>query len=155
EECHHFFITLITSADIYIMFSQQIVTFAHKIDEHMQKVNTIKHDGVILYIAVQRFLKINRMFCPVHGLLFVMADVVAIVPALMVVFGIDAGNTVPVIITGIRSIYKRMLCPVAHHGYQPEQEERYDEYPKRSHPVNEGHTYTKQDEHDLAPGRTV
>src|SRR5690349_7023965 len=98
----------------------------------MQEVNTIKHYCFIGRILVQRLLEINRMLRPVHGLLFVVANMVTIVPAFYIVLGIDTGNAVLVVIPRVSRIDKRMLRPVAHHSYEAVYKERDDEHPKRS-----------------------
>lgn len=95
------------------------------------------------------------MFCPVHGLLLVVGDMVAVVPAFMIVLGIDAGDAVPERVARIGRVDKGVLRPVAHHGDQPVEEEWDDEYHQRSRPVDKAHAYTKQDKEQLAAYGTI
>ena len=83
------------------IFGKKIITFSHQPHKNMKKVNAIKHNGVVAHIFIKRLFKIQGMFCPMHCLLFMMAYVVAVVPAFHVVFGIDTGDTVFILISRI------------------------------------------------------
>ena len=71
------------------------------------------------------------MLRPVHRRPNVVANVVAIIPALFVILHIDAGNAVFVGITGIFTVDKRMLCPVANHGNKTIDEKGKTKQPTR------------------------
>ena len=91
------------------IFGKKIITFSHQPHKNMKKVNAIKNNGIVVHISIQRLFKIRRMFGPMHSLLFMMAYVIAVVPAFHIVFGIDAGDTVFIFISGIQRIYERRL----------------------------------------------
>lgn len=86
-------------------------------------MNAVEYNCFILDVFIDCFLKIHGMFCPMHGLLFMMRDMVPIVPAFVVVLRIDAGDAVFVRISRIIMSDKSMLRPIPHHSDQAVQEE--------------------------------
>src|SRR5215217_347979 len=109
----------------------------------MQEVNAIKYNGIVLFVFIKRLHKISRMLGPVHGLLYMVGNMIAIIPALMIVLCINAGNTVLVMVAGIGSIDKCMLCPVTEHRHKTEQEERDKKYHYSCLPVDKAHSCTE------------
>ena len=99
------------------MLCQEVVALAHQVDVYVQEVDAIEDYCIILNVVVQGVAEVNGVLGPVHGLLFVVADVVAIVPALHIIVGIDAGNAVLIVVAGIGRVYEGVLRPVAHHGH--------------------------------------
>lgn len=91
------------------MISQLIVFSAHEQEKYAEKIQPVKNEGLVLDVAINCFTEIDGMFGPVHVRTLVMADVVAVVPALMVVFVVDTGDAVVVRVTGIGRIHKAML----------------------------------------------
>ena len=85
-----------------------------------------------------------------HGLK-VVADVVAIVPALMVELHVDDRDAVAELVAGLVRADEGVLYPVAGHGHQAEGHEWQDEGDKRGLPVHEAHGYTEEDEEQFAP----
>lgn len=155
EQGDHLVVGAVAVADVHEVSGQQVVTVAHQVDEHMQKVNAVEHYGIVSSILVNSAHKIFRVLCPVHGAVQVMADVVAIVPALYIVLGVDAGNAVLVGVTWVIGINKGMLRPVARHGYDAEGKERQYEHHQRCRPVNKAQSYAQGKEQYLAPQRAV
>jgi hypothetical protein len=82
-----------------------------------------------------------------------MADVVAVIPAFMVVFGIDTGNTVFICVVGLAGINECVLCPVAHHHDDPGNDKGNDQYCQGSGEADERQSYTGKKKDQLSPGR--
>ena len=141
EESDDLFIRRKAIPEVYEVFSQQVVTATHQIDEYMQEMNTVKNYCIVGHIFIESFQEISRMLCPVHGGLQVVADVVTIVPAFYIVLGIDAGNAVLIGIARIIGSNKGMLRPVARHGYDAEGKERQYEHNQCSRPVDKAQPY--------------
>src|SRR6185312_714411 len=118
------------------MLCEQIVAASHEINEDMQEVNTIEYNGIIVYILLERTSEISRMLCPVHSGMDMVANVITIIPALHIVFGIDAGYTVFICICWVACINEGVLGPVSCHGNNTEGDKWQNEYYKRCRPVN-------------------
>ena len=121
---------------VYKMLCQQVVAVSHQVDEHMQEVDTVKYDGIVNYVFVERIFKVTGMFCPVHGAIYVVADVVAIIPAFYIVLGIDAGNAILITVFRVININKCVLRPVACHSYDAEGKKWQNEHHQRSRPID-------------------
>lgn len=144
QESNYLFIALKAVAEVYKVPGQQIVAFAHQPDKNVQEVNTVKNNGIAGYVLVYGFEEKFRMLCPVHGRLDVVTDVIAIIPALYIVLRIDAGNTVFVAIIRVGGIYKSMLRPVAHHGYEAVNEKWNDKHHQRGRPVDKAQNHAEK-----------
>lgn len=109
----------------------------------MQEVNAVKHDGVIADVLLDGAAEIIGVFRPVHGGFDVMADVVTIVPAFVVVLGIDAGDAVLVGVAGVFRANEGMLRPVAEHHHNARYHKRNDEHYQRGRPVYKAHAHAE------------
>jgi hypothetical protein len=121
----------------------------------MKEVDAIEYYSIVLYVIIYGFAEVNGVLRPVHGLLFMVADVVAVVPALYIIVSINAGNAILIVITGIGRVYERMLRPVAHHGHKSVKEEGKHEYPKCGLKADKAHNDTEQHKQHLSTHRAV
>ena len=76
------------------MPGQQIITFTHQPDEDVQEMDAVKYDRIVFDILVEGLPEIYRVLSPVHVLLLVVRNMIPVVPAFMVVRGVDTGNAV-------------------------------------------------------------
>lgn len=106
QKCNRFILCAGLPVEEHKVFCEQIVAFPHQPHKDMKEMNAIKNNSIIGNICLQRLFKIERMFRPVHGLLFVVADMVAIVPTFHIISCVDAGNAVLIFITGVCRIDK-------------------------------------------------
>ncbi len=108
--------------DIDEVFGQQVIPPAYHERENTQKVDAVKYERFVAGIFLRMVNQVLRMFGPVFIGKDMMADMIPIIPAFVVVFMVDTGDTVFIMIARIGGIYKGMLRPVAHHGDEPEDE---------------------------------
>ena len=73
----------------------------------------------------------------------VMNRMITIVPAILIVYVIDAVVYTAEMSFRITFIDKRMLCPVAHHADQPGVNDRYDKYHQGCFETDKAHGHTK------------
>lgn len=133
---------------------QQVVALAHEVSPHVQEMDAVEHDGVVVDVFVDGTAEIMGMFGPVHIGFHVMADVIAIVPALVVVLGIDTGDAVFIRVARVFCAHERMLRPVAQHHHDAGNHEGDDKHDQRGRPVDEAHPHTERYEQELAPHGT-
>ena len=155
EEGHYFGICFVAVADVHEILGQQVVSVAHQEDEYMKEVYVLEYNGVVVNILLKGILKEGGMLGPVHARLYMMADVVPIVPAFYIVLGVDTGNAVAVRVIRLRRVYERMLRPVARHGYDAERKERQYEHHYGSRRIHEAKRHTHSHEQQLSSHRSV
>ncbi len=141
KKSHHLFIRRKAVTDVYKVLCQQIVAVGHEVDEYVEEMDAVEHYGVVVFVFLQGGEEVGGVLCPVHGAVYVVADVVAIVPAFYIVLGIDARNTVLVGIARVVGSNKSVLRPVARHGNDTKSEERQYEYHKCCRPVDKAQAY--------------
>src|SRR6478672_7901007 len=103
------------------MLCKEIVSLQHKVGKNMEKVNSIKYYCIIFRILIDGFQKERRMLRPVHRRTNMVADMISIIPAFLIIPGIDTGYAVLICIARLMCIHKAVLCPIAKHGYKSEQ----------------------------------
>jgi hypothetical protein len=79
-----------------------------------------------------------------------MTDVITIIPALMVIPGIDYRNTVFIGIGRVLLTNECMLGPVSHHSYHTENEKRYNKNYQGRLPVYEAHSGAEEEKKQFA-----
>jgi len=84
------------------------------------------------------------VFRPVHRRANVVADVVAVVPALVVVLVVDASDGVLVVVARIGVVNKGVLGPVAEHHNEAADEKGQNEHKQRGLPIDKTQRDTEQ-----------
>jgi len=100
-------------------------------------MDTVENYRFIINIFMEGLLEVNGVIRPMHTRFEVMGDMVTIVPALMVVLGIDTGYAVFIRIPRIMFTNERMLCPITHHHDDPGYDERQYKYDERGPEIHE------------------
>ena len=109
------------------MAGQLLVALIHQIVEYLQEIQAVKDDGFISGVFRGVVPETFGVLSPVEVGAYVVAGVIAIVPATFIVFYINAIDTVFVKVIRLFRVDKGMLSPVAHHSEEPENEKRNDE----------------------------
>lgn len=143
QKGHHLLFRGILVTNVHEVPGQQVIALAHQVGPYMQEVNAVKHNGIVADVVLDGTAEIIGVFRPVHGGFDVMADVVAIVPAFVVVLGIDAGNAVLVGIAGVFRANKGMLRPVAQHHHNARYYKGNNEHYQRGRPVYKAHAHAE------------
>ena len=108
----------------------------------MEEVDAIEYDRFILNIFMQGLSEIMGMFGPMHAGFNVVADVVTIVPALVIILCIDTGDTVFIGIVRVAGTDERVLGPITEHHNDPGNHKWQDKYYQGSREVDKRETYT-------------
>lgn len=135
------------------MLGQKVIALTHQPEKDVEEVDAIEDDCIMLDVVDEVLLKMYRMLSPVHGLLLVVRNMVAIIPALVVVLRIDAGDAVSVFVFRLARADKSMLRPVAHHRNEAINAKRQNKNDEGGLPIEKAKSGTKEDEENFAAHR--
>ena len=118
-------------------------------------MDAVEYHRVVLFIVIDGFFEVTRVFGPMHGRMYVVADVITVVPALMIVFCVHTGYAVQVWIAGIIFRDKRMLSPIAHECHEAVKEIRDDKHYQSSLETDEAEGNAHQDKKKFTLYRSI
>ena len=131
------------------MFGQLVITFGHQPDENVQVVDPVEREGLLFYEEFFVLDEFTRDLSIVKGRADMVNGVVAIIPAGLVVFGIDA---IDGIVFQVAEINKSVLGPVAKHHHDSGENKGDDENEKGGMKIHKTHTDAKEIERHFTHG---
>lgn len=114
---------------------ERFVVFDHEQTPDQKEVEPLEDDTVFFAIFGDAALKVRRHIGPVACGTHVVADVVAVIEALLVVTGVDARDGISVAVAWICGVNKGVLPPVSSHHAKARDHKGDDKDDQRRAPV--------------------